>query len=142
MPISIMDIFCPLAGGRKRTDVEPRYYGLNHFGWFTAMYDKKTGEDVLPEILEKLKRGNCDDELGFSGKNDAYWNFTFKHLEKMVQDFPHSPPNTYLQYYLYPQTMVSHTDPIIPVRTPLLTGGKARNTVTRLCPREDTRYKI
>ena len=111
MPISIMDIFCPLAGGRKRTDVEPRYYGLNHFGWFTAMYDKKTGEDVLPEILEKLKRGNCDDELGFSGKNDAYWNFTFKHLEKMVQDFPHSLPNTYLQYYLYPQTMVSHTDP-------------------------------
>ena len=46
MPISIMDIFCPLAGGRKRTDVEPRYYGLNHFGWFTHMYDKKTGEDV------------------------------------------------------------------------------------------------
>lgn len=29
----------------------------------------------------------------------------------MVQDFPHSLPNTYLQYYLYPQTMVSHTDP-------------------------------
>ena len=111
MPISIMDIFCPLAGGRKRTDIEPRYYGLNHFGWFTAMYDKKTGEDVLPGILAKLKRGNCDDELGFSGKNDDYWNFTFKHLEKMVQDYPFSLPNTYMQYYLYPNTMVAHTDP-------------------------------
>lgn len=111
MPISIMDIFCPLADGRKRTDIEPRYYGLNHFGWFTHMYDKKTGEDVMPVILEKLKKGNCDGELGFSGKNDAYWTFTFKHLEKMVQDFPHSIPNTYMQYYLYPQTMVKHTDP-------------------------------
>ena len=80
------------------------------------MYDKKTGEDVLPEILEKLKRGNCDDELGFSGKNDAYWNFTFKHLEKMVQDFPHSLPNTYLQYYLYP---VSYTHLDVYKRQPL-----------------------
>lgn len=111
MPISIMDVFCPLAGGRKRTDVEPRYYGLNHFGWFTAMYDKKTGEDVLPQILEKLKKGGCDEELGFSGKNDEYWTFTFRHLEKMVQDYPHSLPNTYMQYYLYPQTMVDHSDP-------------------------------
>lgn len=111
MPISIMDIFCPLADGRKRTDVEPRYYGLNHFGWFTHMYDKKTGEDVLPVMLEKLKKGNCDEELGFSGKNDDYWNFTFKHLEKMVRDYPHSLPNTYMQYYLYPDTMVDHADP-------------------------------
>lgn len=111
MPISIMDVFCPLAGGRKRSDVEPRYYGLNHFGWFTAMYDKKTGEDVLPELLEKLKRGNCDAELGYSAKNDDYWNFTFKHLERMVQDFPQSLPNTYMQYHLYPRTMVAEGDP-------------------------------
>ena len=55
MPISIMDTFCPLADGRKRTDIEPRYYGLNHFGWFTHMYDKKTGKDVMPQILEKSK---------------------------------------------------------------------------------------
>ena len=39
MPISIMDIFAPLAG-LKRTDVEPRYFGLNHFGWFTHLYKK------------------------------------------------------------------------------------------------------
>ena len=111
MPIDIMDVFCPLAGGRKRTDVEPRYYGLNHFGWFTKMYDRKTGEDILPQILKKLKQGNCDSELGFSFKNDEYWNFTFKHLEKMVQDYPYSLPNTYMQYYLYPKTMLNHTNP-------------------------------
>ncbi len=126
MPISIMDIFCPLAGGRKRHDIEPRYYGLNHFGWFTAMYDKKTGEDVLPEILAKLQKGNCDRELGFSGKNDAYWNFTFRHLEKMVQDFPHSLPNTYMQYYLYPRTMVAHSDPAYTRANTVMDGREKR----------------
>lgn len=29
----------------------------------------------------------------------------------MVQDYPYSLPNTYLQYYLYPNTMVNHIDP-------------------------------
>lgn len=110
MPISIMDIFSPLAG-LKRSDVEPRYFGLNHFGWFTHLYNKTTGEDVLPVILDKLKKGNCDQELHYSEKNDDYWNFTFHHLEKMVQDYPYSLPNTYLQYYLYRDTMVKHTDP-------------------------------
>ena len=110
MPISIMDVYCPLAG-KTRLDVEPKYFGLNHFGWFTALYDKKTGTDVLPEIIDALYEGNVDDRLGFSGKNDAYWTYTFKHLEKMVQDYPHSLPNTYLQYYLYPQDMIAHTDP-------------------------------
>jgi len=110
MPIDIMDVFCPLAD-KKRQDVEPRYFGLNHFGWFTAMYDKKTGEDVLPTILQELLSGNASDKLGFTAKNDEYWNFTFNHLEKMVKDYPYSLPNTYMQYYLYPQEMVEHSDP-------------------------------
>ncbi|HCM87287.1 MULTISPECIES: 6-phospho-alpha-glucosidase [Enterococcus] len=110
MPIDIMDVFCPLAD-KKRQDVEPRYFGLNHFGWFTALYDKETGEDVLPTILQELLSGNASDKLGFTAKNDDYWNFTFNHLEKMVKDYPYSLPNTYMQYYLYPQEMVEHSDP-------------------------------
>ncbi|EOH75228.1 hypothetical protein [Enterococcus malodoratus] len=108
--IDIMDVFCPLAD-KKRQDVEPRYFGLNHFGWFTALYDKETGEDVLPTILQELLSGNASDKLGFTAKNDDYWNFTFNHLEKMVKDYPYSLPNTYMQYYLYPQEMVEHSDP-------------------------------
>lgn len=112
MPISIMDIYTPLADGRTRHDVEPRYFGLNHFGWFTSLLDKKTGEDVLPIIIDRmLNDENAKTELGFSGKNDEYWTFTFNHLFDMVKDFPHSLPNTYMQYYLYPETMVKHSDP-------------------------------
>lgn len=128
MPISIMDVYCPLAN-KTRLDVEPRYYGLNHFGWFTAMYDKKTGEDVLPQIIDALYEGDVDDRLGFSGKNDEYWTFTFKHLEKMVRDYPHSLPNTYLQYYLYPQDMVKHTDPNY-TRTNAVIDGREKRVFT------------
>ena len=126
MPISIMDIFTPLADGRKRTDVEPRYVGLNHFGWFTNLYDKKTGEDVLPIILDKLKQGNCDNILHYKEKNDEYWNFTFQHLEKMVQDYPETLPNTYLQYYLYPETMYHHTNPSYTRANSVMDGREKR----------------
>lgn len=125
MPISIMDVYCPLAG-KTRLDIEPRYYGLNHFGWFTAMYDKKTGEDILPGIIDSLYDGNVDDRLGFSGKNDAYWTFTFKHLEKMVRDYPHSLPNTYMQYYLYPKEMVSHSNPEYTRTNEVINGREKR----------------
>jgi len=111
MPISIMDTYTPLADGRTRHDVEPRYFGLNHFGWFTHLYDKKTGVDVLPIVKDRmLNDKNAAEELGFTGKNDDYWNFTFNHLFQMVKDFPQSLPNTYMQYYLYPRRMVEHSD--------------------------------
>ena len=42
----------------------------------------------------------------------------------MVQDYPHSIPNTYMQYYLYPNTMVKRTDIIIHVLIQLLMEEK------------------
>ena len=29
-------------------NLDPVYFGLNHYGWFTNIYDIKTGEDLLP----------------------------------------------------------------------------------------------
>lgn len=147
MPISIMDIFCPLADGRKRTDCEPRYFGLNHFGWFTKMIDKKSGEDVLPTILNKMLKGNIDDEIGFSGKNDEYWTFTFNHLEKMVKDYPTSLPNTYMQYYLYPNTMVKHSDPNYTRANSVMDGREKRvkdycDAIVALRAMKNTKYDL
>lgn len=147
MPISIMDIYCPLADGRKRTDIEPRYFGLNHFGWFTNMYDKKTGEDVLPKIIDKILHSDIDNELGFSGKNDEYWTFTFNHLVKMVKDYPYSLPNTYLQYYLYPKTMISHTNPNYTRANYVMDGREKRvkeycETIYKLGKMRNTKYSL
>lgn len=35
-------------------DLDPVYFGLNHYGWFTHMYDVHTGEDLLPKIREMV----------------------------------------------------------------------------------------
>ncbi|WP_337960893.1 hypothetical protein [Caloramator sp. mosi_1] len=53
MPIAMMDGFAKVLG-LKRQELSPRYFGLNHFGWFTHLYDKN-GEDILPKIKELLK---------------------------------------------------------------------------------------
>lgn len=43
--------------------------------------------------------------------NDVSWQKTFEQARKMLMDFPEFLPNTYLQYYLYPDQMVEKEDP-------------------------------
>lgn len=105
MPIAIMDGFAE-ALGMERKDLTPRYFGLNHFGWFTNLYDQK-GVDLLPKIREKLKAGAMmPEELS----EDSGWVNTFNQLSIMANDLKGYIPNTYLQYYLYPKKMVSKED--------------------------------
>lgn len=87
---------------------EPVYFGLNHFGWFTHIYDE-TGKDRAPEIKEIILNG------GFrpvdAEQRDQSWLETYAMVEDMLVDFPDYLPNTYLQYYLYPEYKLSKLDP-------------------------------
>jgi len=87
---------------------EPVYFGLNHFGWFTHLYDEE-GKDRMPEIKEEILNG------GFSPvdaeQRDQSWLDTYGMVEDMLIDFPEYLPNTYLQYYLYPDHKLSTLDP-------------------------------
>lgn len=106
MPIAMMDGFAK-ALQTDRHQLSPRYFGLNHFGWFTHLYDQD-GVDVLPIIKDKIKDGTImPEEL----KHDQDWAETFQQLSFMTKDLNGPIPNTYLQYYLYPQQMVLHSDP-------------------------------
>lgn len=108
MPIGIMGFYA--AALNKRPDeIEPRYFGLNHYGWFTKILDKKTGEDYLPKLQEIFKTPMA--AVGNLHPTDASWMATFKFMSKMIQDYEDFLPNTYLQYYLYPKHMVEHEDP-------------------------------
>lgn len=105
MPVAMMDGFAE-ALGVTREDLSPRYFGLNHFGWFTHLYNKE-GKDLLPELKEMLKDGTLmPEEL----KKDKDWQNTFSQLSTTVSDLDGHLPNTYLQYYLYPEKMVSEED--------------------------------
>lgn len=73
----------------------PDYYGLNHFGWFTKIYDKNLDRDVLPEIIERAQQ-----EGVWLNEGDDSWKETYVNLGRMIQYFPDSIPNNYLEYYL------------------------------------------
>ena len=49
MPVAILLSYSKMLGLKDWTELDPEYFGLNHFGWFTALYDK-TGKDRLPEL--------------------------------------------------------------------------------------------
>ena len=88
--------------------LEPVYFGLNHFGWFTNIYDKQ-GKDRVPELKQKILAG------GFSPvdaeQRSQSWLDTYAMVKDMLEDFPEYLPNTYLQYYLYPDYKLSKLDP-------------------------------
>lgn len=103
--------------------LEPSYFGLNHFGWFTNIYDEY-GHDVAPKIKEIVQNG------GFrpvdAEQRDQSWLDTYAMVEDMLRDFPEYLPNTYLQYYLYPEYKLSKLDPNY-TRTDEIRVGREKN---------------
>lgn len=110
-PVNLLRSYGRLIN-RDANKLEPTYFGLNHFGWFTHIYDEN-GVDLAPEIKAKITEG------GFrpvdAEQRDQSWLDTYAMVEDMLNDFPDYLPNTYLQYYLYPEYKV----------------GKANREVTR-----------
>lgn len=100
---------CSRLLGCDWESLDPVYFGLNHYGWFTHIYDKTTGEDLLPKLKELIK------ERGFlpqdAEQRDKSWLDTYGMVQQIMEDFPDYLPNTYDQYYLYPDYKVAHLDP-------------------------------
>ncbi len=108
MPISIIG-FYSIVLGKRPDELEARYFGLNHFGWFTKILDKKTGEDYLPRIRELFKTPSS--QLSETLHMDQSWTETVNFMSTMISDYDDFLPNTYLQYYLYPNQMLKKEDP-------------------------------
>ncbi|MGL4662370.1 MAG: 6-phospho-alpha-glucosidase, partial [Culicoidibacterales bacterium] len=89
-------------------DWQPVYFGLNHFGWFSHIFNKD-GEDIVPQLKLIIKNN------GFvpvdAEQRDASWLDTYAMVEDMLYDFPDYLPNTYLQYYLYPEEKFKKINP-------------------------------
>lgn len=106
-PVNLLRSYGRLLG-RNSKDFEPVYFGLNHFGWFTNLYDEN-GQDLVPELKKIIK------ERGFipadAEQRDKSWLDTYAMVQDMVNDFPDYLPNTYLQYYFYPDYKIKHLNP-------------------------------
>ncbi|MBO4918655.1 MAG: 6-phospho-alpha-glucosidase [Erysipelotrichaceae bacterium] len=108
MPIAIMGFYAK-ALDKDVSELEPRYFGLNHFGWFTKILDKKTGYDYLPELQKIFKTPLA--AVGEIHPLDQSWFDTFRFMSTMINDYEDYLPNTYLQYYLYPDHLLEGENP-------------------------------
>lgn len=115
---------CSRLLGCSWEDLDPVYFGLNHYGWFTHIYDKNTGEDLLPKIKELIKK------QGFlpqdAEQRDPSWLDTYGMVETMMKDYPEYLPNTYDQYYLYPEYKAETLDPNFTRADEVMAGREKR----------------
>ena len=109
MPIGIEIRMAEMLGLKSRKDMVIRYFGLNHFGWWTDIRDKQ-GNDLMPVLREKVAKVGYNVEI--EGENtEASWNDTFTKAKDVFAVDPTTMPNTYLKYYLFPDYVVKYSNP-------------------------------
>lgn len=110
MPIDLMYKMADMVGLKEWQELDFSYYGLNHFGWFTAISDKE-GNDLMPQIKKHVSVNGFADGIGTAQHLDPSWVETFTKAKDVYAIDPATIPNTYLKYYFYPDFVLEHTDP-------------------------------
>ncbi|MBU3105577.1 6-phospho-alpha-glucosidase [Clostridium gasigenes] len=110
MPIGIEGHMAQIAGLESRKDMIVKYYGLNHFGWWSSITDK-AGNDLMPKIKAHVKKYGYDTKVEDENQHtDPTWSDTFRKARDIYEIDPTTLPNTYLKYYLFPDYVVEHSD--------------------------------
>lgn len=94
-PYSMMRSYAKILK-KNQSDLRCKYFGLNHFGWFTDIYDIN-GKHYFEELKEYLK--NNEFKPYNAEQRSQSWLETYKRVNKYLCYFPEYLPNTYLQYY-------------------------------------------
>ena len=111
MPIGLEDAMASIAGLKSRKEMDIRYFGLNHFGWWSDIRDKE-GNDLKPKITEyMLKNGFVSPNHLNESNHEASWYETYHKAKDVLAVDPTLIPNSYFKYYLYPDYVVKHSDP-------------------------------
>ena len=111
MPISLEDKMAIMCGLESRKEMDVRYFGLNHFGWWSSIHDKK-GNDLMPKIQKyMLENGFFVEDNSENANKEASWAETMKKAKDVIAVDPTLIPNSYLKYYFYPDYVVEHSNP-------------------------------
>ena len=95
--------------GKTPKDLDVKYYGLNHFGWWTSIEDLQ-GNDLMPQLRQYVsKHGYVPPQQ--DTHTEASWNDTYAKARDVQALAPDTLPNTYLKYYLFPDYVVQHSNP-------------------------------
>ena len=109
MPVALENIMANILELDSRKEMVVRYYGLNHFGWWTSITDK-AGNDLMPRLKAFMK------EKGYAKETEDYqhraqsWKDTYLMAKDVYALDPDTVPNTYLKYYLLQDEVVKHSD--------------------------------
>ncbi|EOZ5987582.1 6-phospho-alpha-glucosidase [Enterococcus faecium] len=110
MPVELEMHMATILGLDSRKEMDVRYFGLNHFGWWTDIRDK-IGNDLMPALKEHIsKYGYVEDESLYTDNKRNSWHETYKMAKDTFAVDPKFLPNTYLKYYLYQDEVVKHYD--------------------------------
>ena len=124
MPIAIIDVVAAAMEIKDKENIVYDYYGLNHFGWFTSIEYK--GKDILEPLRKYIKEHEIlmpaaylKDKAALNvTSNDnknrhakGSWYYVWKGIYEIMENFPDTLPNTYLNYYLQQKEFVEHSNP-------------------------------
>lgn len=112
MPVAIKQAMADVVGLESGNEIVDRYYGLNHFGWWTDIRDQE-GNNLMPQLRKHVEK------FGYAPASDidnpllaeASWMDTFQKAKDVYAVDKKTLPNTYLKYYLYPDYVVNHSNP-------------------------------
>ncbi|MER2132494.1 MAG: 6-phospho-alpha-glucosidase [Carnobacterium inhibens] len=148
MPIGLESRMAKVLGLESRKEMDVRYYGLNHFGWWTDIHDKN-GNDLMPKLKEYIsKHGFSLEGLGKDPKeNDPSWMDTYRKAKDVYQLDPNTLPNTYLKYYFFPDEAAEHSDPNFTRANEVMAGREKRvfgecMRITEMKSAKDTKLEV
>lgn len=103
MPVAIEELMARAIGLNSRKDMVVRYYGLNHFGWWTDIRDKN-GNDLMPQIKAHVAdNGYSIPPSGESAQHvDNSWMHTFAKAKEVYAIDPETLPQHLFKILLLP----------------------------------------
>lgn len=106
-PYSMMVSFAKILNVDPKK-LRARYFGLNHFGWFTDLYDEE-GHNYFNQLRDYL----CHEDFKpyNAEQRTKSWLDTYLRVNKMMKCVNEFIPTTYLQYYFYSKEIVDESDP-------------------------------
>lgn len=110
MPIGLSDKLAVMCGLKDRKSLDISYFGLNHFGWWTKVYDLE-GNDLMPILREKMAESGFAAGLTSNHSDEPSWMDTYRKAKDIHALNPDFIPNTYLKYYFFGDEIVAHTNP-------------------------------
>lgn len=107
MPVGTLRRMSQIVG-KKPEELEVRYFGLNHFGWWTSVKDKE-GHEYINQIRDYVSEHGYLTQIEVDTQHtDPSWQETHKKAKDILAVTPEYLPNTYLKYYLYPDYVFEH----------------------------------